>query len=273
MQCARFWAFIMLSVLHPSIVGADTSAKHIRDPEAFPTTREFSAFARKHAEGLDALKDPDSTLLGWMEFEERLFMTLERHIVSKRLDQGFAHKDGAADVDAFVKFSLSVQNRRKARAGWALGNHIDAILKAHKLAFKREATTEKRNGPDFLFPGEEEYQDAGFPSDRLLMLGAKTTCKDRWRQVLAEADRISPKHLLTLEAGISPVQTDEMHRSGLALVIPTSIQESYKPAQQLRRLPRTGPCERVTSDLTGARLVLESHRTGPGLRQKTSPGL
>ena len=64
-----------------------------------------------------------------------------------------------------------------------------------------------------------------------MKLGAKTTCKDRWRQVLAEADRINPKHLLTLEAGISPVQTDEMQRSGLALVIPTPIQESYKPAQ------------------------------------------
>lgn len=199
--------------------------------EDFPPTREFSAFARKHAEGLDALKDPDATLLGWMEFEERLFMTLERHIVSKRLEQGFAHKNGAADVDAFVKFSLSVQNRRKSRAGWALGNHIDAILKAHKLPFKREATTEKRNGPDFLFPGEQEYQDAGFPSDRLLMLGAKTTCKDRWRQVLAEADRIKPKHLLTLEAGISPVQTDEMQRSGLSLVVPAPIHDSYQQSQ------------------------------------------
>jgi hypothetical protein len=30
------------------------------------------------------------------------------------------------------------------------------------------------------------------------MLGVKTTCSDRWRQVLAEADRIQLKHLLTL---------------------------------------------------------------------------
>jgi hypothetical protein len=63
------------------------------------------------------------------------------------------------------------------------------------------------------------------------MLGAKTTCKDRWRQVLAEADRINPKHLLTLEAGISPVQTDEMQRSGLALVVPTPIHDSYQQSQ------------------------------------------
>jgi hypothetical protein len=28
------------------------------------------------------------------------------------------------------------------------------------------------------------------------MPGVKSTCKDRWRQVLAEADRIDHKHLL-----------------------------------------------------------------------------
>jgi hypothetical protein len=30
------------------------------------------------------------------------------------------------------------------------------------------------------------------------MLGSKSTLKDRWRQVLDEADRITHKHLLTL---------------------------------------------------------------------------
>ena len=42
------------------------------------------------------------------------------------------------------------------------------------------------------------------------MLAAKTSCKDRWRQVLAEADRIRTKHLLTLEPAISKIQTAEM---------------------------------------------------------------
>ena len=42
------------------------------------------------------------------------------------------------------------------------------------------------------------------------MLAVKSTCKDRWRQILAEADRLPVKHLLTLEPGISVAQTDEM---------------------------------------------------------------
>ena len=64
------------------------------------------------------------------------------------------------------------------------------------------------------------------------MLGAKSTCKDRWRQVLAEADRIEKKHLLTLEAAISTYQTDEMADKNLQLVIPKSIHKTYSEKQQ-----------------------------------------
>jgi hypothetical protein len=64
------------------------------------------------------------------------------------------------------------------------------------------------------------------------MLGAKTTCKDRWRQVLAEAKRIEHKHLLTLEAAISSHQTDQMREHNLQLVIPRGLHETFTPAQQ-----------------------------------------
>ena len=64
------------------------------------------------------------------------------------------------------------------------------------------------------------------------MLGAKSTCKDRWRQVLAEAEKISRKHLLTLEPGISEPQTNQMEASSLQLVVPQPVQGSYTDAQQ-----------------------------------------
>ena len=38
------------------------------------------------------------------------------------------------------------------------------------------------------------------------MLAVKTTAKDRWRQVLVEAERVETKHLLTLQEGISEIQ-------------------------------------------------------------------
>jgi hypothetical protein len=68
------------------------------------------------------------------------------------------------------------------------------------------------------------------------MLGAKTTCKDRWRQVLAEAKRIEHKHLLTLEAAISSHQTDQMREHKLQLVIPRGLHSTFTPAQRLTLL-------------------------------------
>lgn len=200
-------------------------------PKGLPPTRSFSAFARKMAGDVDASGSPDKTLLLWMEVEERLFMTYERHIVGERLREGFFH-NGVADVDGFVKYSLQVQNRRKSRAGFALGHHVETLLQLHCIPHKREATTEKRNGPDFLFPDETSYHDPAWPEDRLRMLAVKTSCKDRWRQVLAEADRIPTKHLLTLEPGISGTQTDEMRKERLQLVLPQPLHESYRTEQQ-----------------------------------------
>ncbi len=55
---------------------------------------------------------------------------------------------------------------------------------------------------------------------------------DRWRQVLAEADRIPHKHLLTLEAAISTSQTTEMQAKRLQLVLPRTLHTTYTTAQQ-----------------------------------------
>ncbi len=64
------------------------------------------------------------------------------------------------------------------------------------------------------------------------MLGVKSTCKDRWRQVLAEANRIEHKHLLTFEAAISSNQTDEMRTKNLQLVVPRRLHDSYTETQR-----------------------------------------
>jgi hypothetical protein len=197
----------------------------------FPTTRIFSELARSSLPEVSAADDPDRALIEWMDREEQLFRRLERRIVADRIGGGFHAPDGA-DVDGFLSFSLSVQNRRKARAGQALENHLEAVFGAQGIRYARGAETENRNKPDFLFPGPDEYHDPAFPAARLTMLGAKSTLKDRWRQVLSEAQRIDDKHLLTLEPGISENQTGEMQAKRLQLVVPRRLHATYRPMQQ-----------------------------------------
>ncbi len=198
---------------------------------AFPSTAEFSRNARATLPNVDAASDPDGALLAWIEHEERLFRHLERKIVAARLEKGF-HDGEEADVDAFIAFSLSVQNRRKSRAGYAVENHLDEIFRRFALRYERQASTENKSRPDFLFPGSEEYGNEAFPECRLSMLGVKSSCKERWRQVLAEARRIPRKHLLTLEPGISENQTGEMASNELQLVLPAGLHGTYTDAQQ-----------------------------------------
>lgn len=197
----------------------------------FPKTELFSDFARSLVMDADPEGDPDQAIIKWFDMEAKLFYLLEQHTIRKRLQLGFF--DGQdVDVEGFVKYSLSVQNRRKSRAGLSLENHIRAVLDANGIAYSHTQVTENKSKPDFLFPNIECYRDDKFPADNLMMLGSKSTCKDRWRQVLAEADRIERKHLLTLEAAISTSQTDEMASKNLQLVIPRSIHGTYTEKQQ-----------------------------------------
>jgi hypothetical protein len=64
----------------------------------FPKTAEFSAFARETIlKDVSPIEEPDKTLIAWLEHEELLFKTLEKHIVSERLGHGFG--DDGKDVD------------------------------------------------------------------------------------------------------------------------------------------------------------------------------
>ncbi|RQP98060.1 restriction endonuclease [Burkholderia stagnalis] len=193
----------------------------------FPTTREFSAWARSTLPDIVVRDDADIAIMAWMEKEEILFRTLERHLIADRLATGFK-----GDVDAFISFSLSVQNRRKSRVGLALENHLETVFQECGIKHQRTAVTENKSKPDFLFPGSKAYHDPEFDPGRLTILGVKSTCKDRWRQVLAEANRVEDKHLLTLETAISTNQTNEMKAKRLQLVLPRKLHETYTSEQR-----------------------------------------
>ena len=116
--------------------------------------------------------------------------------------------------------------------GHALQNHLAKIFIENKLKFEAQALTEGKSKPDFIFPGKKEYQDKKYKTDFLVMLAAKSSCKERWRQILDEAERIPNKHLCTLEQAISSDQTSAMMERKVTLVIPSLLHNTYTVAQQ-----------------------------------------
>jgi len=194
------------------------------DGRGFPSTNRMSELAQSLVD-VD-LRDGDVALVAFIDREERIFRAIEKILVTRKLDKGFS------SVDDFISYSLSVQNRRKSRMGYALQNHLAKIFTVNKLKFEAQVLTEGKSKPDFIFPGKKEYQDKKYKTDLLIMLAAKSSCKERWRQILDEAERIPNKHLCTLEQAISSDQTSTMVDRKVTLVIPSLLHNTYTFAQQ-----------------------------------------
>ena len=168
----------------------------------------------------------DTRLIARRECETALFYSVERTFVLPRIKHGFA------TVDEFVDYANSVTNRRKSRAGRSLELHLKSIFTEENLSFAHGEISEGNKKPDFLFPSIQAYQNLNWPDTKLRMLAAKTTCKDRWRQILNEADRIPAKHLVTLQQGVSENQFKEMRKAGVILVVPQALHKNYPASVQ-----------------------------------------
>lgn len=189
--------------------------------EDFPASEKMAEAARSmqneiYNEYNFIFTNPDRKLIDWTNVEYRLFRALEEVRYGKLITRG------VASVEDFIVTANKVLNRRKSRAGKSLEHHLAAIFDANKLIYKSQAVTEGNKKLDFLFPSEEAYGNPDFPIDRIISLAAKTTCKDRWRQVINEADRLrdKTKYLCTLQQGISGAQMDEMQAEQVVLVVP-----------------------------------------------------
>lgn len=192
----------------------------------FPTALELvnRAVQLRPEQSLDA----DARLLRRRECEYEIFRSVEQAVELPGIQAGFVA------VDDFVARAQTILQRRKARSGLSLELHTRQIFIEERLKegthFSHQPESEPNKRPDFLFPSEDAYKNKAFPKSKLRMLAVKTTCKDRWRQVVKEADRIELKHLLTLQEGVSENQFKEMVEAGVQLVVPAKLFKSFPEA-------------------------------------------
>jgi len=147
---------------------------------------------------------------------------VERHLCGP-LIQGRVFRS----VDEFLRVAQSIIQRRRSRAGWSLENHCEQLLTAAGIPFEMRPKVDGE--PDVLIPGRAAYEDPSYPAEKLVVLAIKTTCKDRWRQVLREATNreIPNRHLLTIQQGISQSQLREMAEADVQLVVPNRLHRHY----------------------------------------------
>ena len=221
------------------LIHLDGKSIEVREEEAFrnfinslsvdfPTSEVMSAAARRiendiydHAEVI--LTKPDDKLISWSEVEYRLFRAIEND------RYGHFVRNGFSSVDEFIEKANAILNRRKSRAGKSLEHHLGAIFSRNGIEFEGQVVTEGNKKPDFIFPSSRAYHDITYPQEKLVFLAAKTTCKDRWRQILNEADRFrdQKKFLCTLQQGMTDKQMNEMATENVVLVVPKPYIRSY----------------------------------------------
>ena len=197
----------------------------------FPPGKVFSSEARK------ALKDcvkhfdqltADNALMASMDGEYKLFRLAERQICQKEFRQLFR------DVDDFLHTASSIMNRRKSRAGRALENHVGQVLIDAEIPHEMRPNIDGK--PDIVIPSKAAYYDNTYPLDKLFIVGVKTTCKDRWRQVTREGKRVPEKHILTIQQGISTNQLNDMHEENVTLVVPKRLHKDYPKERDITLL-------------------------------------
>ena len=217
----------------------------------FPASADMSKAARNiqyqvYMNRSLAVNDPDSILLRWTEQEYTLFRAIEHARYGDIVAGGFS------SVEDFVVMANQVLNRRKSRAGKSLEHHLAAIFDENKICYTAQAVTEGNKKPDFLFPSEEAYHDMTFTVEKLCTLAAKTTCKDRWRQILNEANRLREenKYLCTMQQGISAAQMDEMETEKVILVVPKAYHAAY-PKEKRDRIWTLGKFVNYVREMEG----------------------
>lgn len=245
-----------LGSAHPATTGDDAAISKLVDeligrfPEALPSGRDISLLVQQRVVH-DPVTDPDGALVRWIEAEAATFRLWEDALIARALHRGFTLPGGYPDVESFREFTMRLRQSRVSRAGGALQIHAAHVLAANGIAFEEQVITEPGERPDFIFPSRSAYHDASRSPDRLAMLAAKFTLKDRWRQVLNEAKRIRRKHLITIDSAISVGTRVAIGNAGIILVLPEPIRSRYSIS------PMTASVLNVAELLDSLRRIVE----------------
>lgn len=128
---------------------------------------------------------------------------------------------GFPDLDATF---LSASQHRKSRAGRSFEQHIARLLRDGRIAFEEQAVTGGRR-PDFVLPNLVVLKSEKRKFEEAMVLSAKTTLRERWKQVAMEKFNCA-LFLATVDDRVSSAAIDDMSNQGIHLVVPESLKKS-----------------------------------------------
>ncbi|GGX10728.1 type II restriction endonuclease [Undibacterium macrobrachii] len=144
-----------------------------------------------------------------------------RIITEKNTDLVTAVVRGFTELDATF---LSASQHRKSRAGRSFEQHIGRLLSDGNISFEEQAVTGGRR-PDFVLPNLMTLKDTTRSFNDALILSAKTTLRERWKQIAMEKFNCS-LFLATVDDRVSADAIHDMQRQEICLVVPESLKKA-----------------------------------------------
>jgi hypothetical protein len=193
---------------------------------AVPATKEMAHAGDSIARAVwGARLSADESIRRGLDAESALYFAIERDVGTRSLSALLS--EGPANLDEVLAWALRIQQSRKSRRGQSLQHHFSLLLTREGIPYTPQCVTERGETPDFVIPGEAAYHDPKFPSERLRMVACKSTVRERWGQILKEADRIRQKYLLTVDETMSGDVLRNMRAADLTVFLPAATIAEY----------------------------------------------
>ncbi|MBK8458750.1 MAG: hypothetical protein IPL47_17830 [Phyllobacteriaceae bacterium] len=123
---------------------------------------------------------------------------------------------------AFDKFSLSLTQSRRSRAGSAFEIIVSELFL--KLGYPYSAQANIRGStPDYILPSISWYNR--YPSDTII-LTLKRTLRERWRQIVTESSS-GTFYLATIDEDISGPGLEQMKDRNITVVLPDAVKNEH----------------------------------------------
>ncbi|MDQ6986868.1 MAG: type II restriction endonuclease [Mariprofundaceae bacterium] len=123
------------------------------------------------------------------------------------------------DMNAFL---MSIFQSRKSRAGKAFEYIIRELFSRLSYPFAEQVDVDGAT-PDFIMPSEKSFRENPLGS---IIFTAKRTLRERWRQVVTEANKGYGFFLATLDNNITQNQINQAAKNKIYIVVPEKLKET-----------------------------------------------
>jgi len=158
--------------------------------------------------------------------------------------------DNIGEVDRLM---LSASQQRKSRAGYSFEHQIEAMLAAGAIPFEKQVVMDAKKRPDFILPSLARFTAPVPGLANGLILSAKTTLRERWKQVQREMAG-GDLFLATVDENIAANAIEDMATLGIVLVVPEALRMS-RSTEYVRHANVIGFAEFFRDELKGKRLA------------------